>query len=212
MPTPTPESPKELLLRGLGELEIEPQADQVEALLGFTALLSEWSTRMNLTAHHSPDAITRRLLLDAAALGTCFGPVESLADVGSGAGLPGIPRAILWPSCTTTLIEPRKKRHHFLRAVVRELGLANVTPKLGRSEDLDPEPHCAVVAQALAPPSRALEWMVAWVKVGGRLIVPGSHDATETPHHPNVVAEGRFTYRVPCGGAGRTLWIGRRVD
>ena len=126
-PISTPESPQELLERGLSELEIDFDRHHLEALLGYTALLAAWSPRMNLTAHRSPDAIVRRLLLDAAALGARVGPVPSLADVGSGAGLPGVPLAILWRDCRVTLIEPRKKRHHFLRAVVRELGLANVS-------------------------------------------------------------------------------------
>ena len=212
MPTSAPESPKELLIRGFGELETELESHQVDALLRYTAMLAEWSQRMNLTAHRSPEAIARRLLLDAAALGAGFGPVSSLADVGSGAGLPGIPLAILWRSCRVTLIEPRKKRHHFLRAVVRELGLANVTTKHGRSEDLEPELHSAAVAQALAQPRQALEWMLPWVKIGGLLVVPGSEQPADVPDHSSVVAEGRFSYRVPCGGAVRTLWIGRRVD
>jgi len=211
-PTSAPESPQELLIRGLGELETELESHQVDELLRYTALLAEWSQRMNLTAHRSPDAIVRRLLLDAAALGARFGPVASLADVGSGAGLPGIPLAILWRDCRVTLIEPRKKRHHFLRAVVRELGLVNVATRLGRSEDLEPELHSAVVAQALAPPRQVLEWMLPWVKIGGRLVVPGSRHPVDVPHHAGVVSEGWWNYQVPCGGAARTLWIGGRVS
>lgn len=211
-PTSAPESPRELLLRGLAELEIEPDGRQLDALLGYTALLAEWSQRMNLTAHRTPDAIVRRLLLDAAALGAQFGPVSSLADIGSGAGLPGVPLAILWRDTRVTLIEPRKKRQHFLRAVVRELGLANVTTRLGRSEDLEPEPHSAAVAQAVAPPQQALEWLLPWARIGGRLVVPGSERALDVQDRVGVETEGRFVYRVPCGGATRTLWIGRRID
>jgi hypothetical protein len=54
--------------------------------------------------------------------------------------------------------------------------------------------------------------MLPWVKIGGRLVVPGSQHPADVPEHSGVVAEGRFAYQVPCGGAARTLWIGRRVD
>jgi len=211
-PSLTPDSPEELLIRGLGELGLEADRRQLDETLRYTALLDEWSQRMNLTAHRSQDAIVRRLLLDAAALGAEFGPVPSLADVGSGAGLPGIPLAILWRDCHVSLIEPRKKRHHFLRAVVRELGLTNVTLRFGRSEDLDPELHSAVVAQALARPQQALEWMLAWVEVGGLLVLPGSATGAEAPHHVGVVEVERGNYQVPCGGRARSLWVGRRVS
>jgi 16S rRNA (guanine527-N7)-methyltransferase len=210
-PTPTPESPEEVLIRGLEELELEPTRREIEDLIQYTGLLDEWSSRMNLTAHRTRDGVVRRLLLDAAALGANFGPVASLADVGSGAGLPGIPLAILWRDCRVSLIEPRKKRYHFLRAVVRELGLTNVTLRFGRSEDLETEPHSAVVAQALAPPGQALEWMLPWVEVGGVVVLPGSSQAAAVPQHAGVVGVGEVGYRVPCGGAERSLWIGRRV-
>jgi len=211
-PTASPELPRDLLTRGLEELELDPEPSRIDGLLAYTALLDTWSRRMNLTAHRSPDAIVRRLLLDAVALGTRFGPVESLADVGSGAGLPGIPLAILWRNCRVTLIEPRKKRHHFLRAAVRELGLENATARLGRAEDLDPDPHAVAVAQALAEPGRAIEWMLPWVEAGGRVVVPGSAAGAGDIAKIAGIAEGRRTsYRVPCEGVERTVWIGRRA-
>jgi 16S rRNA (guanine527-N7)-methyltransferase len=210
-PTATPEPTREVLLEGLGELSLDPDATQIADLLHYIALLADWSQRINLTAHRSPDAIARRLILDAAALGCRFGPVASLADIGSGAGLPGVPLAILWRDCRVTLIEPRKKRHHFLRAVVREIGLGNVVARLGRAEDLEPEPHAAAVAQAVADPSQALEWMLPWIEVGGRAVVPGSDRPAGVPEHEDVVGEGWGAYRVPCGGVGRTVWIGKRI-
>jgi len=179
-------------------------------LLGLAALLAQWSQRMNLTAHRSLDGIVRRLLLEAAALAVQIPPVPSLADIGSGAGFPGLPIAVLWPESRVTLVEPRRKRHHFQRAAVRALGLTNVDLKLGRSEDLEPHPHAAVIAQALAPPERALPWMLPWAEDGGFVLLPGSSVPAVIPHRGDVAFESWTHYRVPCGGPERTLWIGRR--
>jgi 16S rRNA (guanine527-N7)-methyltransferase len=203
------ESARNLLIDGLGELEIAASPKQTKALIALASLLARWSRRMNLTAHLTPDAITRGLLLESAALATRIPPVASLADIGSGAGFPGLPVAILWPEIRVTLVESRQKRHHFQRAAIRELGLSNATPKLGRSEDLEPRPHGAAIAQALAPPERALPWMLPWVEVGGFVLLPGSSTPPEIPERRDVSFEDRVRYRVPCGGPERTLWIGR---
>ena len=165
---------------------------------------------MNLTAHRSLEGIVQRLLLESAALAAQFAPVPSLADIGSGAGFPGLPIGVLWTETRVTLVEPRRKRHHFQRAAVRELGLANANPRRGRSEEIQPDRHAAVIAQALAPPERALEWMLPWVEEGGRVLLPGSAAPVPVPERGDVVFEARVHYRVPCGGPDRTLWIGRR--
>ena len=66
----------------------------------------------------------------------------------------GLPLAILHPRRRVTLVESRERRHHFQRAAVRELGLGNVEPQLGRAESLEARPHDAVVAQAMARQGR----------------------------------------------------------
>jgi 16S rRNA G527 N7-methylase RsmG len=126
--------------------------------------------------------------LEAAALEAQIPPVPSLADIGSGAGFPGLPIAVLRPECVVTLVEAREKRHYFQRAVVRELG----------------------IAQALAPPARALPWLLPWVADGGLVLFPGSAIPPEVPERADVSFQATIRYRVPCGGPDRTLWIGRR--
>jgi 16S rRNA (guanine527-N7)-methyltransferase len=201
---------RELLIGGLDELELTASPEQVDALLALASLLAKWSQRLNLTAHRGLDAIVRRLLLEAAALAAQIPLVASLADIGSGAGFPGLPFAVLRPECRVTLVEARQKRHHFQRAVVRELGLGNATLKLGRAEDLEPRSHAAVIAQALAPPERALPWMLPWVADGGLVLIPGSAISPEVPERRDVSFQAIVRYRVPCGGPDRTLWVGRR--
>jgi 16S rRNA (guanine527-N7)-methyltransferase len=198
------------LVGGIEELGLAVTPEQVEALLALAAMLAKWSRRINLTGHRTLDSIVRRLLLEGAALAARIPAVTSLADIGSGAGFPGLPIAILRPNCAVTLVEAREKRHHFQRAVVRELGLANATPELGRAEDLAPRPHAAVIAQALAPPLRALPWLLPWVAVGGLVLLPGSATPPEVPAGRGVSFEAVIRYRVPYGGPDRTLWIGHR--
>jgi 16S rRNA (guanine527-N7)-methyltransferase len=204
------DSARHLLAEGLGELEIAATPVQTEALLTLASLLAQWSQRMNLTAHRSVDAIVRRLLLDSAALAVQIPAVVSLADIGSGAGFPGLPIAVLRPESRITLVEPRRKRHHFQRTAVRALGLTNTRPLLGRSDELEPQLHAAAIAQAVAPPERAIPWMLPWVEDGGLVLLPGSAAPAAVPDRSDVEFEASVRYRVPCGGSDRTLWIGRR--
>jgi 16S rRNA (guanine527-N7)-methyltransferase len=198
------------LARGLAELGFPAEPDLTPPLLTLAGMLSAWSLRMNLTAHRSLDAIVTRMLLDAAALVSQLPALDSVADIGSGAGFPGLPLAILRPGCRVTLIEARRKRHHFQRAVVRELALSNVALEHGRAEDLAPRAHAGAIAQALAKPERALPWMLPWVEDGGYLLLPGSDSPPQVPDRTDVSQERLVRYRVPVSGIERSLWIGRR--
>ncbi len=204
-----PDRARRILQEGLRQVCPNATADQAEALLEFSILLAEWSERMNLTGHRGLEAILSRLVLEAAALSTALPETESLADLGSGAGIPGLPLAILRPACRITLVEARERRHHFQRAAIRHLNLENAEPRLGRVEDLEPEAHAAVVAQAMAPPIKALDWMLPWARSGGILAIPGSAAPPLVPEHADVVSETVVPYRAPAG-PDRTLWIGRR--
>jgi 16S rRNA (guanine527-N7)-methyltransferase len=193
---------------GLEELGLDASGSQRDALFELARLLEHWSARINLTGHRGLDAIVRRLVLDAAALVAQLPEIETLADLGSGAGFPGLPAAILRPRCRVTLVEARERRHHFQLAACRALGLANVDPIRGRAEAIPPIPHAAVVAQALARPATALALMVAWAPPGGLVILPGGIEPPQAAH-PRVEVERIVRYRVPCGGPPRSLWIGR---
>jgi len=212
------EEPAELLQRGLEELGTEASAEQRERLLTFAELLAEWAGRINLTGHRDAEAIVRRLVLDCAALWAALPPAcqpTTLVDLGSGAGLPGLPLAVLAPDLRVVLVEARLKRHHFQREIRRALRLENVSLRHGRIEDLEPEPGELVVAQALAQPARALAWMLPWAAPGGWLAIPGSETAPEPARADSLAGKVReartLRYRVPLGGAERTLWLSRRI-
>jgi 16S rRNA (guanine527-N7)-methyltransferase len=149
---------RQLLLEGAAELRLDLGAGRAEALLELAGLLVAWGGRINLTGHRDQEAVVRGLVLEAGALLVHAPEFSSLADLGSGAGFPGLPIAVLRPDVEVTLVESRLRRHHFQRAAIRELGLAKVRPLRGRAEVLAPTPHQAVVAQAMARPARALGW------------------------------------------------------
>jgi 16S rRNA (guanine527-N7)-methyltransferase len=195
-----------LLARGLAELGLEATALQRDALLDLARLVERWGARMNLTGHRDLIEIVKGLVLGSAALVAQLPEIESLADLGSGAGFPGLPMAILRPRCRVTLVEARLKRHHFQRAAVRALGLGNATPILGRAEELEPAPHAAAVAQAVSRPDAALELMIPWIAPGGLGILPGGPEPPRVAH-PRASEVRLVRYRVPCGGPERSLWL-----
>jgi len=204
------ERARAVLEQGLAELGLELAPDRAEALLRLAELVGGWGRRINLTGHRTVEGVIRRLVLEAAALLLEAPRFESLVDLGSGAGFPGLPIAILRPSVRVTLVEARLRRHHFQRAAIRELGLGQVQLLRGRAEELSPEVHAAVVAQAMARPAQALAWMLPWAEPGGLLLLPGSESAPAAGERSGFSVEAIRRYRLPCGGPARTLWIGRR--
>lgn len=199
-----------ILEQGIAEIGIAVSDSQRDALLELGRLVEIWGARINLTGHRGLEAIIGRLVLDSVALAFHLPEFDSLADVGSGAGFPGLPIAILRPFCRVTLIEARERRHHFQRAACRALGLSNATPIRGRAEQLEAVPHAAVIAQAMARPDAALPILLPWAERGGLVIVPGGADPPVL-EDPGIRTVRVLRYRAPCGGPERSLWIGQRL-
>jgi len=202
---------RDLLEAGFDELGFEASTRQLDALVVLSELLFRWSKRINLTGHQTVYEIVRHLVLDAIALATHVPEVPSLADIGSGAGFPGLPIAILRHDMQVVLVESRERRHHFQREAIRTITLENVQAKHGRAEQLD-EPECsAAIAQAVSP-SNAQPLLLRWVPIGGVLLFPGSEQPPDLPQDPMVFVEKCVRYRVPCGGPVRTLQIARKIS
>ena len=197
------------LITALAQLDLSVSASQLDGLLALAELLFVWRSRINLTGHKTLAAIVQGLLIESAALTRELPEIESLADLGSGAGFPGLPIAILRPDCRVTLVESRERRHHFQRAAVRELGLDNVLPLRGRAESVTAVPHAAAIAQAMARPELALILMRPWVQDGGHIVIPGASTPPLRTPQRGVVFETLARYRVPGSERERTLWIGR---
>jgi len=123
----------ERLDRGIDALGLDLDGTQRAALLAYLELLAHWNRAYNLTAVRDPAEMVTRHLLDSLAVVPWLDGV-SLIDVGTGAGLPGIPLAIARPDLAVTLLDASSKRIRFVRQAVIELGLQGVTPVQARVE------------------------------------------------------------------------------
>jgi 16S rRNA (guanine527-N7)-methyltransferase len=197
---------RRVLADGFAELRLPADPTALERFEKLALLLDRWSQRINLTGHRGAIQIAERLLLEAAALSQVLPAANTLADLGSGAGIPGIPLAICRPQCSVRLVESRERRHHFQRAAIRELGLDNTSPLLGRAEELDVQPSDGVIAQAIARPDQALAWMRRWVAPGGWIALPTLPAAA--PSHPDLQPGRALRYGAPRGPE-RAVWITR---
>lgn len=154
------------LINGLTAMRLElPPAAQAK-LLAHLDLLAKWNGAYNLTAVRDPVEMVSRHLLDSlSALPFLHG--KTVADLGSGAGLPGIPLAIARPDIAVTLIESNGKKARFLREAVRTLPLPDVSVREARVQDVA-GPYDSVTARAFA----SLADMLAW---GGHLVAADGH-------------------------------------
>jgi 16S rRNA (guanine527-N7)-methyltransferase len=154
------------LLDGARALALDLDEAQLAKLVAHLDLLDDWNTRMNLTAiRDRPSQLTKHLLDSLTVLPYLQG--ERIADVGSGAGFPGIPLAIVQPHRHFSLIESTGKKCRFLEHVRDALELKNVEVVQSRAESYKPEVRFdTVLARAVGP-------VADLVKVAGPLVVGG---------------------------------------
>jgi len=134
------------------------------------SLATDGSTR-GFIGPREVDRLWERHILNCAVIGEVMEHGATVADVGSGAGLPGIPLAIARPDLDITLIEPLLKRSVYLQEVVDKLGLPNVTVIRARAEDSPlPEPVDIVTSRAVAPLGKLAGWSLPLVRRGGEMI------------------------------------------
>ncbi|MBX9849363.1 MAG: 16S rRNA (guanine(527)-N(7))-methyltransferase RsmG [Rhodocyclaceae bacterium] len=148
---------------------LDPAA--ADMLLAYQALMIKWNRTYNLTAIRDPEEMLVQHLLDSLVVAPLLphGP-QTLADVGSGGGLPGIPLAIARPELQVTLIETSSKKSAFQQQVKIELGLSNVSIYSGRVEDYEKKQSFdGVISRAFAEIKDFINWSGDLVKPTGRL-------------------------------------------
>jgi len=207
---PGPAAPA-VLSEALHELGLEPPPGAIETLVSLAQLVEHWGARLNLTGHRSSDSITRRLVVDAVALLAHLPRFEAAADLGAGAGFPGLPIAVLRPGSRVFLVEARERRHHFQRHAIRELGLENVEAIHGRFEEVESVACDLVIAQAVAAPAKLVGAMLRWAKPGASIAVPGGARPRWPGAQTGLASSEVVSYKVPRGGPQRTIWLGRAL-
>jgi 16S rRNA (guanine527-N7)-methyltransferase len=146
------------LREGAAGLGIALNAAQLQQFTALVDQLVKWNQAYNLTAIEARgDILTHHLLDSLAAQPDLAG--TRIADVGTGAGFPGLPLAIVNPARQFTLIDSVNKKLRFIDHVARELGLTNVRTRHGRVEQLAPDVHDTVIARAFAPLPRLAAWV-----------------------------------------------------
>lgn len=134
---------------GIDRLGLDVSSAAVEKLLAFMALLKEWSGTYNLVAPREREFLLTRHLLDSLSIAPWLRE-GSLLDVGTGAGLPGLPLAIIKPEMEVTLLDSAGKKIRFIRHVDRTLKLGNIHPLHQRIEDLSGAVYTNITSRAFA--------------------------------------------------------------
>ena len=199
---------------------IDPQSDIEDRRLKLRALaelVSTWGSRINLTGYRDSQGVFGGLVIDALELLVAVQarldhPAHEVADLGSGAGFPGLPIAIASPRALVTLVEARRRRHHFQRSACRSIPIENARPIRGRLEAEEPRPASLVFAQAVGPLPKVLELALPWVRPGGWLVVPSGPRLESAPAGPSWGAETVQAYGQPGSEGPRRFWMGCRTD
>ena len=198
---------------GCAAMGVALPAAAADRLAAYLALIAQWNQVYNLTAVRDVQEMVARHVLDSLAV-LPFIEHRSLADLGSGAGLPGIQLAILRPEWQLTLVESNGKKARFLRTAVRELGLSNVSVAESRIEAWRPAaPPEAAIARALATVTEILRWAAAWLPEGGSLYaLKGPGYETELQVLPaGYTLAGVHALAIPGLDAARHLVVLKRV-
>ena len=173
------EAIRKLLTRGGAKLGLALTEAQIEHFIAYLTELKRWNRKANLVGFRTDEAVVRHGILDSLTLLKAFEvkPNLRLIDVGTGAGLPGIPLKIAAPDLAVTLVEAMRKKVSFLRQVCRLLQLRGISVLQARAESLyrDPahrEAYDLVTARAVTRLPETVALCTPFMKREGRLILP----------------------------------------
>ncbi|MCI0889995.1 MAG: 16S rRNA (guanine(527)-N(7))-methyltransferase RsmG [Chloroflexi bacterium] len=189
-----------ILAEGAQELGVDLSAEQLERFQTYYEVLTDWAERVSLTAVKDEEGIQKRHFLESIALIPVLEEEglsltdKSLIDIGSGAGIPGIPLKIVDPTIKLTLVEAKQRKAEFLSALLKELEIDDVVVIPRRSEEtahnpIHREQYNFAAAKALAPLSTLIELTLPFLVMGGVLIAPKGKDTDKEVAEADVALE-----------------------
>jgi len=198
---------------GVASLDQALSEEQIEALLDYLAELVRWNKAYNLTAVTDPMEMVDRHIIDSLSIRP-FITGSRILDSGTGAGLPGLVLAVAEPDRHFVLVDSNGKKVRFLRHIKRTLGLDNIEPLHARLESLEltPPPN-EIVARALAPLGRLVEWHRQWLDQGVRLLAMKAQlEQAELDGVPRPYAVEKHLLAWAGSQAERCVVVVTRVD
>ncbi|KXI22712.1 16S rRNA (guanine(527)-N(7))-methyltransferase RsmG [Photobacterium sanguinicancri] len=176
---------KQRLAQLIAQTDLVVSEQQIDQLIGYVALLHKWNKAYNLTSVRDPHEMIVKHIMDSIVVSEHL-VGDRFIDVGTGPGLPGIPLAIMNPEKSFTLLDSLGKRIRFIRQVVFELKITNVTPVQSRVEEFQPEiGFDGVLSRAFA----SMNDMVSWchhlpAETGCFMALKGQFDQQEVAELP----------------------------
>jgi len=204
-----PAGAQEKLERGLDALPFAVNAAERAQFARYLNLLNKWNQVHNLTAVRDMEEQIPRHILDCLAVLPYLDDATTLADIGSGAGLPALMLAIMRPQMAVTALESNGKKAAFLREAVRVLALANVQVVAQRVEDWQASPQAVIISRALAAADRFIALTAHLGDGNSRWLLMKGREA-ETLNVPGFAIHATYPLSVPLLAGERTLLDIRR--
>lgn len=184
---------EQIMIENLKQINIQLSNVQIEQFYDYMNVLIEWNEFMNLTGITDPKEIIIKHFIDSLTVLEKINKNDSIIDVGTGAGFPGIPIKIAFPDTNVILLDSLNKRIKFLNEVIDKLKLKNIKTIHGRAEDYGKnkeyrEKFDIAIARAVAPLNILLEYLMPFVKVKGNCIcMKGSNSEEEIKNSNNAI-------------------------
>ena len=207
----------------LEKLNLTLTEEQIEKFYNYMNLLIEWNKKINLTAIVEPKDIILKHFIDSLTIEKYIKKGETIIDVGTGAGFPGIPLKIAREDLKITLADSLNKRINFLNEVINKLDLKNIETIHTRAEELGKnkkyrEKFDIATSRAVANMSTLSEYLIPFIKVKGRCICMKSSDIdTELENAKKAInilgckIESKDKFDLPNSDLGRSVIILRKV-